>query len=128
VLAAASLAVQALFGDGLPWESVTEPSGDPDPPAGNGNGNGNGAGGNGGDAMGTPDEPGITGTESEATPVPEATPTPEETPTPVPDATPTPESVETAAEAAAGVPPGLLFFAGGVFALAVIAAALWVCQ
>lgn len=114
VLAAASLAVQALFGDGLPWESVTEPSGDPDPPAGNGNGNGNGAGGNGGDVMGTPDEPGITGTESEATPVP--------------DATPTPESVETAAEAAAGVPPGLLFFAGGVFALAVIAAALWVYQ
>ena len=118
VLAVASLAVQALFDDGLPWESTTGPSGDAGAPAGNGNGNGGGTG--------TPDEPGITSTGGEGTPTPNATPTPEETP--VPDAMPTPESAETAAEAAAGLPPGLLFFAGGVFALAVIAVALWVYQ
>ena len=106
VLAAASLAVQALFDDGLPWESTTGPSGDAGAPAGNGNGNGG--------WTGTPDEPGITSTGGEGTPTP--------------DATPTPESAETAAEAAAGLPPGLLFFAGGVFALAVIAVALWVYQ
>jgi len=142
VLAGASLAVQALFGDGFPFGGGSTPS--TDAPTGNGNGaggngngaggngngngaggngngngaggNGNGAGENGAEVAGTPDGPSITGTESEATPTPNATETPE--------ATPTPEAVDTATEAAAGLPPGLLFFLGGVFALAVIVLAL----
>jgi len=129
LLAGASLAVQGLVGDGLPWEFGGDSAGEGNgaAPAGNGNGaggNGNGAGGNGApagdDAASTPDGPGIQGD-------PETTPTPAETveATPTPESTPSPETVETATEAAAGLPPGLLFFAGGAFALAVIAAALW---
>jgi len=128
VLAAASLAVQALFGDGLPW-SISGSSGDAGAPGGNGNGNGNGAGGNGNGNGGNGDGMGNGG---DATGTPDMTPTPEETPTPeatpVPEVTPTPEAADTAAGAAAGVPPGLLFFAGGVFALAVVAVALWAYQ
>ncbi|MFB6310804.1 MAG: ArsR/SmtB family transcription factor [Salinirussus sp.] len=47
------------------------------------------------------------------------------TPTPAPEATPAPriagEAAGTATDAAAGLPPGVLFFAGGVFAVAVVA-------
>jgi len=59
---------------------------------------------------------------------PEETPTPELSPTPdgtlTPEMTPTPEEVQTAAEAASGLPPGVLFFAGGAFALALVGVAL----
>jgi DNA-binding transcriptional ArsR family regulator len=70
----------------------------------------------------------------EETPTPNGTVTPEETPTPelsptpdgtlTPEMTPTPEEVQTAAEAASGLPPGVLFFAGGAFALALVGVAL----
>jgi DNA-binding transcriptional ArsR family regulator len=84
--------------------------------------------------------------EPEMTPTPEATPTPqpEATPTPQPEptTTPTPEPLEAATEtarqmgeeslrtttdvapeAAGGLPPGLIFFAGGAFVLGVVAVA-----
>jgi len=128
LLAAASLAVQGLVGDGLPWEfgGDSAPDGDGAAPAGNGNGaggNGNGAPA-GDDAASTPDGPGIQG-DPESTPTPDVTETVEATPTPTPESTPSPETVETATDAAASLPPGLLFFAGGAFALVVVAAALW---
>ena len=134
VLALASLAVQSLFGDGFPLGGDSTS----DAPAGaggngNGNGNGNGAGGNGngnGNGGGADDGPGITDAEPTETPNATETPTPDGTPTPDPDATPlpegtpTPEAVDAATDAAAGLPPGLLFFLGGVFALGVVAVTL----
>jgi DNA-binding transcriptional ArsR family regulator len=40
--------------------------------------------------------------------------------TPTPQATPEPEIARTVADGAAGLPPGVLFFAGGLFVLAVV--------
>ncbi len=40
--------------------------------------------------------------------------------TPTPQATPEPDLFRTAADGTAGLPPGLLFFAGGLFVLAVV--------
>ena len=128
VLALASLAVQSLFGDGFPLGGDSTS----DAPAGaggngNGNGNGNGAGGNGngnGNGGGADDGPGITDAEPTETPNATETPTPDPDATPLSEGTPTPEAVDAATDAAAGLPPGLLFFLGGVFALGVVAVTL----
>ena len=115
VLALASLAVQSLFGDGFPLGGDSTS----DAPAGaGGNGNGNGNGG------GADDGPGITDAEPTETPNATETPTPDPDATPLPEGTPTPEAVDAATDAAAGLPPGLLFFLGGVFALGVVAVTL----
>jgi len=87
---------------------------------------------------GTP-TPQATGTPSPAetsTPEPTATATSTETPVPTdtPEAfeavtqTPTPEFTDGAAGAAAGLPPGLLFFAGGAFVLGVVTVAWYLGQ
>jgi hypothetical protein len=46
--------------------------------------------------------------------------------TPTPQATPEPELVRTAADGAASLPPGVLFFAGGLFVLAVVVSVWYV--
>ena len=46
--------------------------------------------------------------------------------TPTPQATPNGEMARTIADGAAGLPPGLLFFAGGLFVLAVVVAVWYV--
>ena len=140
-LAVASLAVQALFGQA----DLLGGGADSAPPAADG-----GAGGDAGtstevDTSGVEDAATPT-PEPEMTPTPEATPTPqpEATPTPQPEptTTPTPEPLEAATEtarqmgeeslrtttdvapeAAGGLPPGLIFFAGGAFVLGVVVVA-----
>lgn len=96
------------------------------------------------EATGTPQPTGTPAPEPTAAPTPEPTPEPTPAPTPEPTATPTPEPFETATEtasqmgeealrtatdvapeAAGGLPPGLLFFAGGAFVLGVVAVALY---
>lgn len=57
--------------------------------------------------------------ESSPVPVESATETPTETPTP-PDVETTTTVADTVTEAGAGLPPGLLFFLGGLFVLAVL--------
>jgi len=142
ILALASLAIQAVFGDGALFpdagdDATEEPADDApadtdermdeeEPEAGDG-----GDGGADMDAT-TADEPTPEPT-AEPTPEPTAEPTPEPTaePTPEPTAepeltpTPTVEEAQTAVDAAAALPPGVLFFAGGVFTLAVVAVALY---
>ncbi len=90
---------------------------------------------------GTP-TPQATGTPT-ATPQPTGTPTPRPTPEPTPEptptaapeptealdaVTPTPEAVDGVAGAAAGLPPGLLFFAGGAFVLGIVTVAWYLGQ
>jgi len=151
VLAGASLVIQSVFGEGglVPWSGVPSDRGG-DGPSGDAGGNGsvngddangsgvgesaNGADGpNGGNGAGvdetevvteTPDGPGTA--EVGETPTPDPTPAPDtpettETATETVVETATPETVETAAN----LPPGLLFFAGGLFALALVATAFW---
>jgi DNA-binding transcriptional ArsR family regulator len=152
VLAVASLAVQARFGRGDLLGGGG--GGDSAAPAGGADGGGDvgtAGGGDGGDAAGSPTPDAETmGQEQAVTPTPggettpEATPAPEPTPTPRPEPTGTAgeaaetatgtageagqEAVRTAAdvgpEAAGGLPPGLVFFAGGAF-VAVVVAAAW---
>jgi len=90
-------------------------------------------------ATGTPTAtPQATGTP---TPRPTPEPTPEPTPTAAPEptgtptpaealdtVTPTPEAVDGVAGAAAGLPPGLLFFAGGAFVLGIVTVAWYLGQ
>ena len=152
VLAVASLAVQALVGEGGLLAPPAETGG-----AGGGDSGAGAAGGGDGsaEALGSADTP-AGGAEATPTPEPEttaeggigvqdvgeetATETPVET---VADAAataagnatetvtrtvngtaPPDEAVRTATEGAAGLPPGLLFFAGGLVAVGVVAVAL----
>jgi DNA-binding transcriptional ArsR family regulator len=92
------------------------------------------------EATPTPQPTGTPAPEATAAPTPEPTPAP--TPQPEPTTTPTPEPLEMATEtarrtaeeavrtatdvapeAAGGLPPGLIFFAGGAFVLGVVAVA-----
>ncbi|WP_436936281.1 ArsR/SmtB family transcription factor [Halovenus marina] len=114
LLGIASLAIQSTFGGSLlPFgdgDGGSDPGAASDPtPAGGA------ASGDGADAASTPEEGGDVGLEA-------VTETPEPSGTPTPDVidTPTPEAVETASEAAASLPPGLLFFAGGLFVLGIV--------
>jgi DNA-binding transcriptional ArsR family regulator len=110
LLAVGSALVQSVFGElsiGL----------------GAGGADGGGAGGDGGGAeiaaeqADTPTPSGDMGAQDVATEAPTQTPAPE--PTEV--AAEAARQYDTAADAAAGLPPGLLFFAGGLFVLAVVA-------
>jgi len=141
LLAVASLAVQSAFGDGavLPWvDDGPEATGD----AGGDGGDGGNGGGDAATEDTEEDDLETADADTSQTPEPEATetPTPEEeggmdaadadtSQTPEPDAevapTPTPEEVDAAVDAAAGLPPGVLFFAGGLFALVVVAVVLY---
>ncbi len=120
LLALGSLLVQALFDDGAQVRS----GGDGVAPTA-----GSGDGGDGGGAANVSFETTQTATEAEdvgimatETPVRTATETPQATETPMQA---TPETVDAVRQAgqegAAGLPPGVLFFAGGLFVLAVIA-------
>jgi DNA-binding transcriptional ArsR family regulator len=87
----------------------------------------------------TPAEPSPTGAEGTPTPQPTGGETPTEAPLATDTATPTPEADQAAeatatatptptpeaAEMAAGIEPGLLFFAGGALVLAMVAAWYW---
>jgi len=83
-------------------------------------------------ATGTPSPPETSTAEPMATPTPQATET--MAPTDTPEAfeavtqTPTPEVADSAVGAAAGLPPGLLFFAGGAFVLGVVTVAWYLGQ
>ena len=154
VLALASFAVQALFGRTALFGGgdVGGAGGDGAEISGDGGDGGDagavdtdGDGGDGGDAgAGTTGDDAAEVTETttpEATPMAD-TPTPEPTatatstetpvPTETPEAfeavTPTPEVADGAAGAAAGLPPGLLFFAGGAFVLGVATVAWYLGQ
>jgi DNA-binding transcriptional ArsR family regulator len=153
VLAVASLAVQGLVGEGGLLDAPVETGGGGDG-GGAGAAGGSGGAGNGGDAAAadpgaeatpTP-EPATTDgglniqSVEETTATETATETPVETPadaatTAARNATetvtetvtgtaPPDEAVRAAAEGAAGLPPGLLFFAGGLVAVGVVAVAL----
>ncbi len=137
-LAAASLAIQALFGRDL---SVDTPAGDGAGDDSGAVGDGDASGADGGDGGGVTGDDTAEATETPApetletpteevtataTPEPMATPT--VTPEPVATSTPAPEAVDGTVGAAASLPPGLLFFAGGAFVLAVVAAVWYLGQ
>ncbi len=132
VLAVASLAVQALVGEG----------GLLGPPAGTGGGGdaGTAGGGEAGGAEATPTptpEPEATAeggvgiqdvggetTETAVETVADTAVTAASNATETVTEAPPDEAVRTATEGAAGLPPGLLFFAGGLVAVGVVAVAL----
>jgi DNA-binding transcriptional ArsR family regulator len=144
VLAVASLAVQGLVGEGGLLDAPVETGGG----GGAGAAGGSGGAANGGDAAAADPGAEATPTPEPATTdgglniqsVEETTETPVETPadaatTAARNATetvtetitgtaPPDEAIRTAAEGAAGLPPGLLFFAGGLVAVGVVAVAL----
>jgi DNA-binding transcriptional ArsR family regulator len=122
LLAVGSLIVQAAFGElslGLGFGA---------------GGDGGGGGGGGGDAASDGAAETVTSTATEAadgadvgvsdagTPTPEATGVPEMTEA----GTEAMRQAQPAAEGAGGLPPGLLFFAGGLFVLAVVVAVWYV--
>lgn len=119
-LAVVSLAVQALFGRGSLLPSLG---------AGGGDGGGDGGGSGGGDGAAIAD---TTDTETATTTASEGdagiqsveTVTETATGTATEVMTTADEAVRTGAEAAAGLPPGLLFFAGGLVAIALVAVVL----
>jgi DNA-binding transcriptional ArsR family regulator len=126
LLAVGSLIVQAAFGElslGLGFGA-----------GGDGGGGGEGGGGSGGDAASDGAAETVTSTATEAadgadvgvsdagTPTPEATGVPEMTEA----GTEAMRQAQPAAEGAGGLPPGLLFFAGGLFVLAVVVAVWYV--
>jgi DNA-binding transcriptional ArsR family regulator len=147
ILALASLAVQSLFGRGGPFGgTVFETGGGADGGSGGGAGAAPSptptqtatetvaAGGDGGDAGGAPPPGDATQTvapqttaEPAMTQSPPATTGGEQAITDTVTATTT-DAVRTTAEAAGrgGLPPGLMFFAGGLFVLAVVAVVLYV--
>ena len=149
VLAVASLAVQALVGEGGLLDSPTGAGGAG--AAGGGSGGDGGAAPNGGDAAAAEDAAGATPTPEPATTdgggafsaesIEETTTETEvetvadtaataarnvtETVTETVNGTAPPEEVtRAAADGAASLPPGLLFFAGGLVAVGVVAVAL----
>ncbi len=81
-------------------------------------------------ATGTPSpaEPSTPEPTATATATSTETPVPTETPEAFEAVTPTPEVADGAAGAAAGLPPGLLFFAGGAFVLGVATVAWYLGQ
>ncbi|MEF8786651.1 MAG: helix-turn-helix domain-containing protein [Haloarculaceae archaeon] len=132
ILALASLAVQQWFGQrGL--------FGGTDPTAGAGGGTSPGGAGTPtpdptsvpqDTPSPTPESAGDIGIQAinESTPAVSAdTVTPTETPTP-PDPETTTAAAETVREAGTGLPPGLLFFLGGLFVLAVLVGVLYLRQ
>ncbi|MHB9287425.1 ArsR/SmtB family transcription factor [Halobacteriales archaeon Cl-PHB] len=139
VLAFASLAVQAVA-EGLPLPDLGSGGGGDGADGGAPSG-GDGAtptaapGGEGGAGTATETQLGTatdTATETAAeTATSTATGTPQASPTPAPSPTPTEMPTETvgqAADAAGGLPPGLLFFAGGLFAISVVVVGMYVRQ
>ena len=115
LLAVGSALVQALYGD----LAVGFGAG------GDGAGGADGGGDGGGvefaaDGAATPTPSGDMGAQSVATEAPADTPVPEATRA----ATEAMRGADTAVDTAASIPPGLLFFAGGVFVLAVVVS-LW---
>jgi DNA-binding transcriptional ArsR family regulator len=129
VLAVASLAVQQWFGEGGLFGSERVASGGGAP-------GGESAGGAGTptpdaasapeDAVAqtpTPEQSGDIGIQSVNETTPSLSPEtvqPTETPTPTPSPETTTVAGDTVREAGAGLPPGLLFFLGGLFVLAVV--------
>jgi DNA-binding transcriptional ArsR family regulator len=129
-LAVVSLAVQALFGRGSLLPSLGAGGGDgAGLEAGGGDGGGDGGGSGGGDGAAIAD---TTDTETATTTASEGdagiqsveTVTETATGTATEVMTTADEAVRTGAEAAAGLPPGLLFFAGGLVAIALVAVVL----